>query len=124
MDDKPEPVELTEEQKRSRRSRSIAIAVVLGSGLGDFADSLDAMNKICLNDFIMRENDPRSTLIFRQDDRDSLHGNHNQSDWRATGDHPWPEFANAGGWIEPDWLEAHRHHRNSPGDKNGGRLAR
>ena len=30
MDDKPEPVELTEEQKRSRRSRSIAIAVVLG----------------------------------------------------------------------------------------------
>ena len=30
MDKKPEPVELTEEQKRSRRSRSIAIAVVLG----------------------------------------------------------------------------------------------
>jgi hypothetical protein len=30
MDNKPEPVELTEEQKRSRRSRSIAIAVVLG----------------------------------------------------------------------------------------------
>jgi hypothetical protein len=30
MDDKPEPVELTEEQKRSRRSRSIAIAVLLG----------------------------------------------------------------------------------------------
>jgi hypothetical protein len=30
MDDKPEPVELTEEQKRSRRSRSIAIALVLG----------------------------------------------------------------------------------------------
>ena len=30
MDDKPEPVELTEEQRRSRRSRSIAIAVVLG----------------------------------------------------------------------------------------------
>jgi hypothetical protein len=29
MDDKPEPVELTEEQKRSRRSRSIAIALVL-----------------------------------------------------------------------------------------------
>ena len=31
MDDKPEPVELTEEQKRSRRSRSIAIALVLGA---------------------------------------------------------------------------------------------
>jgi hypothetical protein len=30
MDKKPEPVELTEEQIRSRRSRSIAIAVVLG----------------------------------------------------------------------------------------------
>ena len=30
MDKKPEPDELTEEQKRSRRSRSIAIAVVLG----------------------------------------------------------------------------------------------
>jgi hypothetical protein len=30
MDNKPEPIELTEEQKRSRRSRSIAIAVVLG----------------------------------------------------------------------------------------------
>jgi hypothetical protein len=30
MDNKPEPVELTDEQKRSRRSRSIAIAVVLG----------------------------------------------------------------------------------------------
>jgi hypothetical protein len=30
MDDKPEPGELTEEQKRSRRSRSIAIAIVLG----------------------------------------------------------------------------------------------
>jgi hypothetical protein len=30
MDNKPESVELTEEQKRSRRSRSIAIAVVLG----------------------------------------------------------------------------------------------
>jgi hypothetical protein len=30
MDNKLEPVELTEEQKRSRRSRSIAIAVVLG----------------------------------------------------------------------------------------------
>jgi hypothetical protein len=30
MDNKPEPAELTEEQKRSRRSRSIAIAVVLG----------------------------------------------------------------------------------------------
>ena len=26
----PEPVELTEEQKRSRRSRSIALAVILG----------------------------------------------------------------------------------------------
>jgi hypothetical protein len=31
MDDKPEPVELTEEQKRSRRSRSIAIALLLGA---------------------------------------------------------------------------------------------
>jgi hypothetical protein len=30
MDNRPEPTELTEEQKRSRRSRSIAIAVVLG----------------------------------------------------------------------------------------------
>jgi len=30
MDKRPESVELTEEQKRSRRSRSIAIAVVLG----------------------------------------------------------------------------------------------
>jgi hypothetical protein len=30
MDNKLERVELTEEQKRSRRSRSIAIAVVLG----------------------------------------------------------------------------------------------
>jgi hypothetical protein len=29
MDDKPEPIELTEEQRRSRRSRSIAIAVIL-----------------------------------------------------------------------------------------------
>jgi hypothetical protein len=31
MDEKPETVELTEEQKRSRRSRSIAIALVLGA---------------------------------------------------------------------------------------------
>jgi hypothetical protein len=31
MDEKPEPVELTEEQKRSRRSRSIAIALILGA---------------------------------------------------------------------------------------------
>ena len=31
MDNKPEGVELTEEQKRSRRSRSIAIALVLGA---------------------------------------------------------------------------------------------
>jgi len=31
MDKKPELVELTEEQKRSRRSRSIAIALVLGA---------------------------------------------------------------------------------------------
>ena len=31
MDDKPERVELTEEQKRSRRSRSIALALVLGA---------------------------------------------------------------------------------------------
>jgi hypothetical protein len=30
MDEKPERVELTEEQKRSRRSRSIALAIVLG----------------------------------------------------------------------------------------------
>jgi hypothetical protein len=30
MEDKQERVELTEEQKRSRRSRSVAIAVVLG----------------------------------------------------------------------------------------------
>lgn len=30
MDKKPEPVELTEEQKRSRRSRSVALAVILG----------------------------------------------------------------------------------------------
>ncbi len=30
MDNKPDPTELTEEQKRSRRSRSIAIAMVLG----------------------------------------------------------------------------------------------
>jgi hypothetical protein len=30
MDKKPEPVELTEEQKRSRRSRSIALALILG----------------------------------------------------------------------------------------------
>jgi hypothetical protein len=31
MDDKPETVELTEEQKRSRRSRSIALALILGA---------------------------------------------------------------------------------------------
>ena len=31
MADKPERIELTEEQKRSRRSRSIAIALVLGA---------------------------------------------------------------------------------------------
>ena len=31
MDDKPERIELTEEQKRSRRSRSIALALVLGA---------------------------------------------------------------------------------------------
>jgi hypothetical protein len=31
MDDKPDRIELTEEQKRSRRSRSIAIALVLGA---------------------------------------------------------------------------------------------
>jgi hypothetical protein len=31
MVDKPERIELTEEQKRSRRSRSIAIALVLGA---------------------------------------------------------------------------------------------
>lgn len=32
MDKKPEPiVELTEEQKRSRRSRSVALALVLGA---------------------------------------------------------------------------------------------
>jgi hypothetical protein len=30
MDKGPEPIELSEEQKRSRRSRSIAIAIVLG----------------------------------------------------------------------------------------------
>ena len=30
MDNKPERVELSEEQKRSRRSRSIALALVLG----------------------------------------------------------------------------------------------
>jgi hypothetical protein len=30
MDRKPDSIELTDEQKRSRRSRSIAIAVVLG----------------------------------------------------------------------------------------------
>ena len=30
MDDKPPRVELSEEQKRSRRSRSIALAIVLG----------------------------------------------------------------------------------------------
>ncbi|MPZ39872.1 MAG: CoxF protein [Rhizobiales bacterium] len=30
MDNKPDPGDLTEEQKRSRRSRSIALAVVLG----------------------------------------------------------------------------------------------
>ena len=30
MDDKPVRVELTEEQKRSRRSRSIALALILG----------------------------------------------------------------------------------------------
>ncbi|HZO47616.1 MAG TPA: hypothetical protein VFB68_17090 [Xanthobacteraceae bacterium] len=29
MENKPEPVELTDEQKRSRRSRSVALAVVL-----------------------------------------------------------------------------------------------
>jgi hypothetical protein len=29
MDEKPDRIELTEEQRRSRRSRSIAIAVVL-----------------------------------------------------------------------------------------------
>jgi hypothetical protein len=31
MDSKPERVELTEEQKRSRRSRSIALALILGA---------------------------------------------------------------------------------------------
>ena len=31
MENKPERVELTDEQKRSRRSRSIALAVVLGA---------------------------------------------------------------------------------------------
>ena len=31
MDDKPERIELTEEQRRSRRSRSIAIALILGA---------------------------------------------------------------------------------------------
>ena len=31
MDDEPERVQLTEEQKRSRRSRSIALALVLGA---------------------------------------------------------------------------------------------
>jgi hypothetical protein len=31
MADRPERVELTEEQKRSRRSRSIALALVLGA---------------------------------------------------------------------------------------------
>jgi hypothetical protein len=31
MDDKPQRIELTEEQKRSRRSRSIALALVLGA---------------------------------------------------------------------------------------------
>jgi hypothetical protein len=31
MADKPERIELTEEQKRSRRSRSVAIALVLGA---------------------------------------------------------------------------------------------
>jgi hypothetical protein len=31
MPDEPERVELTEEQKRSRRSRSIAIAIVLAA---------------------------------------------------------------------------------------------
>jgi hypothetical protein len=30
MDDKPDRVELTDEQKRSRRSRSIALALILG----------------------------------------------------------------------------------------------
>jgi hypothetical protein len=31
MDDKPERIELTEEQKRSRRSRSIALALILAA---------------------------------------------------------------------------------------------
>jgi hypothetical protein len=31
VDEKPEQIELTEEQKRSRRSRSIALALVLGA---------------------------------------------------------------------------------------------
>jgi hypothetical protein len=31
MNDEPEKVELTEEQKRSRRSRSIALALILGA---------------------------------------------------------------------------------------------
>ncbi|MBX9773128.1 MAG: CoxF protein [Xanthobacteraceae bacterium] len=31
MNNKPERVELTEEQKRSRRSRSIALALILGA---------------------------------------------------------------------------------------------
>jgi hypothetical protein len=31
MDSKPERVELTEEQKRSRRSRSIALALILAA---------------------------------------------------------------------------------------------
>ena len=31
MDDRPERVELTEEQRRSRRSRSIALALILGA---------------------------------------------------------------------------------------------
>ena len=31
MDDKPERIVLTEDQKRKRRARSIAIAVVLGA---------------------------------------------------------------------------------------------
>jgi hypothetical protein len=30
MDDKPERIKLTEEQRRSRRSRSIALALLLG----------------------------------------------------------------------------------------------
>jgi hypothetical protein len=31
MNDRPEPIELTEEQLRSRRSRSIALALALGA---------------------------------------------------------------------------------------------